>query len=372
MSIYNRVLTKIEENKRIRDNGGYIGIPYPFTRLRKYIPVIEKGHSIGLLAGTGVGKSRFARYLFIYHCVKFAIKNNYPLKIYYFPLEDNREKVYYNIISHYLKDNYNISVSVQRLASKDESLNQNIIDAIKGAEEFFKNFEDYVEIKDEYSHPRDIYKYLETEALHNGHYETAIDPMTSKRVVLRYTPHDDTHRLVIIDNLHNFDADKGETERDLMIEFCRKYVRARLCNTFNFTVVQVMQMSFDKERQQFTTNGMSIVSKLEPSLDGIGEAKVIARSMHLIFGLFNPDRYELLRYPNTNGYDIGILQNQFRALKILKCNDSDVGMRVGLLFDAIGEIFTELPLPTDEAEITKVYNYIKLLKETQKENKLFE
>jgi len=372
MSLFNRVIGQIESNKKLRDDGKYVGIPYPFSRLRRYIPVIEKGHSIGILAGTGVGKSRFTRYLFIYHCVKFAIDNNYPLQIYYFPLEDNKEKVYANIMCHYLKEIHKISISVQRLMSKDDNpLPYRIIDALKSSESFFSSLESYVKIIDELSHPKDIYDYLELEAQRHGKIETEMN-REGKILFKSYSPYDDVHRMVIIDNLYNFDSNKGENERDLMIEFCRKYVRAYLCNRFNFTVVQVMQMSFDKERQQFTNSGMSIMSKLEPSLDGIGEAKVIARSMHLIFGIFNPDRYEILSYPNSNGYNIGILQNRFRALKVLKCNDSDVGMRIGLLFDALSESFTELPLPEDKDQMERVYSYIKSLREGNISRELFE
>lgn len=58
MTIYDSVITEIKENKKLKDSGKYIGIPYKFsTRLRKFIPVIEKGQSIGILAGTGVNSN---------------------------------------------------------------------------------------------------------------------------------------------------------------------------------------------------------------------------------------------------------------------------------------------------------------------------
>lgn len=364
MNRFRRVLDHLRENKQLKDSGGWVGIPYPYSRLRKYIPVIEKGHSIGILAGTGVGKSRFTRHMFIYNSYKFAKRNNYPLKIYYFALEDNGDKVFLNMIAHYLKEEHGITITVQQLASKgDRSLPTNVLAAIAESEKFFEDFESYVEIIDDIHHPSGIFKYLRQEAVDNGKIEFK-DIITETGDVIkepvRYIPNDNTHRLVIVDNLFNFDANKGEVERDLMIKFCRTHVRKWLCNFYQFSVVQVMQMSFDKERQQFTNGGASIISKLEPSLDGIGEAKVIARSMHVIFGLFNPDRYGVLMYPNAKGYRIDILQNRFRAMQVLKCNDSDVGMRIGLYFDAVAESFVELPMP-DDPEMEKVYNMVKSL-----------
>lgn len=362
MALFDRVITNIEKNKAIKDNGGFVGIPYPFSRLREFIPAIEKGHSIGLLAGTGVGKSRFARFVFLYYVYTFAKKNNYPVKIYYFPLEDNKEKVYNNLICHYAATELGIRIDIQDLNSRrDRSLSTHVLEAIKQSREFFIDLENYVEFVDNISHPREIYKYLAHEATTHGKLVTRREEGTEKPIFESYTPNDDTHRIVIVDNLYNFDSEKGEVERDLMVQFCKKYVREWLCNKFGFSVIQVMQMSFDKERQQFTNSGMSIVSKLEPSLDGIGEAKVIARSMHVILGLFNPDRYELLVYPNSEGYNIGVLQDRFRALKILKSNDSPVGMRIGLLFDAVAETFTQLPNPKEKEELEKVYNYVKSL-----------
>lgn len=82
--------------------------------------------------------------------------------------------------------------------------------------------------------------------------------------------------------------------------------------------------------------------------------------MHLVLGLFNPSRYDLVHYPIPPKedpeacYRIDILGNRFRALKIIKSNDSDVGMRIGMNFNALAETFEELPLPKTP-EIKGIY-----------------
>src|SRR5678809_205336 len=55
-----------------------------------------------------------------------------------------------------------------------------------------------------------------------------------------------------------------------------------------------------------------------------------------------------------NCYRIDVLGNRFRALRILKTNGTETGKRIGLLFDAIGETFQELPQPKSE-ELKSIY-----------------
>jgi ABC-type multidrug transport system fused ATPase/permease subunit len=90
--IFERVKNSILRNKEIKEAGGYIGLPCPFPRLSQYIPVIERGQSIGLLGSTGSGKSRLARYMFLYHPYKFYKDTGYPIRIFLLALEDNKER----------------------------------------------------------------------------------------------------------------------------------------------------------------------------------------------------------------------------------------------------------------------------------------
>ena len=93
MSTYKAVLERIRKNKQIKETGKFVGIPMPMPRFREHIPAIEKGHSIGILGPTGSGKSRFTRWMFLYYVYEFAKKTGYNVHIFYFPLEDNKEKV---------------------------------------------------------------------------------------------------------------------------------------------------------------------------------------------------------------------------------------------------------------------------------------
>ena len=366
MSLYSIVKNSILKNKEIKEKGNYIGIPIPFKRLADYIPCIEKGYSIGLLGATGSGKSRLTRYMFLYEPFKFFKLTGYPIKIFLFALEDNKEKVYRNLICHYMFELYGIYISIQELDSKgDRVLPEWVSEKIKEAEEFFKDFERIVTIVDGIYQPTEIFNYLDKYAKNTGHIEKV--PVEVDGIIIqqdRYVANNDVHTVIIIDNMSNIDPDEdNNNEREAMVYFCKKVVRERLCNFYRFTVVQVLQQDFQSERQSFTKDGASIIGKLEPSLASIGEAKTISRSMHLILGLFNPSRFDLVQYPaptkrHPNTYRLDILGNRFRSLSVLKCNDADFGQRIAFDFNAVNEVMKELPKIGDPA-LEEIYNKIR-------------
>ena len=139
MGLYNIVKNSIKYNKFTRESGGFNGIKMPFKRLAEYIPIIEKGHSIGVLGATGSGKSRFTRWMFLYHVYKFYKETGYPVRIIYFPLEDSKEKVYRNMVCHYLYEIYGIFINLQELDSKGERILPDfVLEKIEEDSEFFK------------------------------------------------------------------------------------------------------------------------------------------------------------------------------------------------------------------------------------------
>lgn len=361
MSFFSKVKESIAWNKQQVESGNYVGIPMPFKRLADYVPLIDKGQSLGILGGTGTGKSRFARYLFIYHIYNFYKQTGYKVKILFFPLEDSKNKVYKNIICNYLFTVHNVLISPLELDSKkSRALPDFVWELVNEAEDYFKEFEEVVTLIDGIHTPEGIYDFCEKFALQNGRVES-YKVSTGRGIIEQSRYLSDLHTVVVIDNMSNLDADD---ERSAMKKLAKDYVRERLCNFFNFTVAQIIQQDFATERQQFTSTGGVIVSKLEPSLASIGEAKTISRSMHLIISLFSPDRYDILKYPKPPKdkpdmcYDIGILGDRFRLLKVIKNNDGEVGIRVPLLMNAVQETFEELP-PFNTPAINDVYKRFK-------------
>lgn len=366
MSLFSIVKQDILKNKEIKTSGRFIGVPMPFKRLSEYIPLCaERGQSIGILGATGSGKSRFTRWLWVYSVYMFYKATGYAVKVIYFPLEDSKEKVMRNMICHYLHEIYGIYINLQELDSKGTRILSDDMEAkLNEAEEFFKEFETVVTIVDGYNEPTKIYEFCKEYAMRTGHTETYKINMDGKMVEqYRYIAHGDVHTIVIIDNMSNIDIEEGQPdERRSVVHLCRNLVRGRLCNFFNFTVVQVLQQDFASERQSFNRDGDSVIAKLEPSLAGIGDSKTISRSMHIVYGLFHPARFGIIHYPkptksHPETYRLDILGNRFRSLHILKANDTDFGMRIPFNFDAVSENMTELPELGSE-QLTEMYRRI--------------
>lgn len=374
MSLYKKILEDLKKNKAIKEGGQSLGIPMPFKRLSEFVPLIERGQSVGILGGTNTGKSPFARYLYVYTPYKYYKETGYKVKIFVLCLEDAISKIYHHCICNYLYEQHHILISVKELTSKKGSLPDFVLEKIEDAYEYFKEFESIVEFVTDVYTPKEIYEVLEKHALKTGTVTKKTRTNSDDIEIKEFHYESDTHSIIIIDNMSNLDTDSADdvdSERQAMIKMARDYTRKRLVNFFNFTVVQIFQLDFQSERQQYTHSGMTILSKLEPSLAGIGEAKTTSRSAHIIFGLFDPSRFELMTYPipsrddPDNCYRIDILGNKFRALKILKNNDGDIGRRIGLLFNPLAETFEELPLPKTP-DIKNIYVSL-----TKKEGKTF-
>ncbi len=361
MSIFKSVLNTLEERKKIKEAGGYIGIPYPFERMSKELPGIQKGEQIIITASSGVGKSKFARMLYIYHVYDFYKKTGYKVKIVYFPLEDSEEKVIRNMICHYLFSVKGIRISIADLDSKKElPLPDSILENIKEAEEYFEDLYKILEVYDSVSSVYSIYKTCLSVA---ERYGTIIYQKNEHGTesIKAYESKDDTHVIVIIDNLSNiikerYHHDNWEALGQLSREYCRK-ILTKMCN---FTTVLIQQQEASKEKQEYVRNtGDSILAKIQPSLDGLATNKETQRDAHLVFGLFSPKRYQIKDF---DGYNTEYLGNYFRSLSVLKSNEYSGNVSIPLYFDGSSEFCKEMPLPTEAMKLDKVYNYINSLK----------
>lgn len=373
MALYEKILNNIVLHKKIKKDGGYLGIPFPFPRLNEYLVGIDRGTAIGVLGATGVGKSYFTRYVFLYSVYKFYKETGYKLRIIWFSLEDSKEQVYDFVICNYLREFHDIHLLPKELHSKTRELPDFVVEKLHEAKAYFEDFEKIVTFIDGVTEPSSLYDICKGIALNLGKV-TSYKEVIEGKEVKQYKYESDTHVIAVFDNQSNIDTEDGTSnEQAAILKFVKEYMRLKLCNFFRWTCVLVQQLDFESERQAFTRSGETIMSKIEPSLASIGDSKRSARSLHLVFSLFDPSRYDLIQYPipskkdPENCYRIDILGNKFRALKILKSNFSDSGMRLGMMFDPIGGSFTELPKPKSE-EIQHIYKNLtaKILNKQEK------
>jgi len=338
MTLYEEVLREIEEKKERKERGLFNGIPFPYPKWRDYIPTIDKGMYLGLLAPSGVGKSRFIRKTFVYDLYDFSKANNYPIKILYFALEDAKIPVFKKIICHYLWERHRFDITPSQLDSKYIGLDSRYLEVMKQDRAFFEALEKDVVIVNQCSTPSEIVKYCEE---------------VHRRV-------GDTHHIiVIVDNFSNVLPDQNhDTEWKAVRELSRNHIRLNLCKKLGMTVIAVLQTDVDTDKNSYRNSDKAPVSTLEPNTASIGDIKVIIRDFYILLGLFHPWKYEIKRYPYQDGYNTEVLRNNFRALLMLKNNEGEMAPRLPLWFDGRKEIFTEMPDLAEKDKLDKLYGDI--------------
>ena len=363
MSKFQEALSRLKKNKEIREAGKQVCIPYPFPKLCELLPGVEKGQHIGITAGTGISKSKFTRYVFIYHVYRYVKANpNCGIKpvIFYFLLEDPAVRVMNNMICHRLNEEYKIDITLQQLESKSTVLTDEVLAKIEDCKEYFADFEKYVKLIDNIHNPYGIYKEVRDYFTTNGtiEYETREGEHKEKLEIPKsYIPKDpEVHVIVIVDNLSNINKEEKHKDQWSAIgEWTSKYARRLLCKFFNATVVSIQQQDLESQKLAFSAyQGEAIKGKVKPSIASLGDNKTVSRDYHILFGIFSPDRFE---FEEDLGYDITLLQNNYRNLSIIKSNESDSGHELGLYFNGASEKFMELPSSkTEPRELQQFYN----------------
>lgn len=370
MSIYKRVNEIIKGNKIIRDGGGFTCIPWDLPRLSTALPGIQRAKLIGVTANSKVGKTQLADFLFLHQPYEFYLKyptTNIKPRIFYFSLEMSKESKVMSVLSYKLFKEYGISKSPEDLLSvfKDRIVDDELMQLIDSYEDFFKEFEQRVTFIDNIRNPYGIFKYMETYAHENGYWTyKEIDwkeedgSIVKRKVKDFYTPNDKEELpIVIVDHISLLTPEKQQSLHQAMSDFSSNrclYMRDK----FKYCIVLVQQQSAEQEKQQFSMlKGESIVDKLKPSADGLGDNKLVGRDLNLLLGLFAPHRYNL-KNKQYEGYDLSILKDNYRELSVILNRDGRSNLAVDLFFDGASNFFQELPKPEEMNEMLKVYEYV--------------
>lgn len=187
-----------------------------------------------------------------------------------------------------------------------------------------------------------------------------VEARTIEKVYDRYEPHDpNLHVIGIADHIglvtpeYDPKLDKTLTRHEAMAKWSTHYCRAQMTKHWGWSWVNVQQQEESSSKQQFTNSGESIVVKTEPTLDALANNKEIQRDDYVIISLYSPDRFGFAEY---HGYDIDIMRDTFRAIKILKNRLGAPNKYVPLLFDGATNRFVELPFVEEKQKLQGFYD----------------
>jgi hypothetical protein len=359
------------QRKVDREVGKVNGIPwfYTFPKLGKIIPSLPKGYPILWTANSGVGKTQSWIGIFLFTIYK--LKKEHPelklkIKLVIALLEDTKEMFIDRLFTMLLFQMYKIVVDCHDLHSlRENPLSQDIIQKLDEVEKEIEFILEDCEIIDSVYNPTGLYKWARTISNKYGvHYNKTMLFTNEKgeqhpqEVYSHYTLNDpDMQFLMIVDNLNNLSqemrGDRLLNERESINRWTRDYCRLQITKHWNWDVVNVIQQASDSEKQQFDFKGNTIIEKIKPSLDGLGNSKECQRDHFLIFGLFAPNRYGINEY---EGYDISRLQDNYRSLIILKSNISPTNIEIPFYFNGACSALKEMP-KSDDSKIEDFYRY---------------
>lgn len=336
--------------------GGLVNyLPFGLDRFEEAIPGVQRKNYVIVTANSGVGKSKLTKNLYVIKPVDFVIAHpelNIKLKIPYFCLEESKESFIASITCYKLYEKYGLRVPIKTLRSTRRELPRDIREKVDALDAYFERFEEYVEVIDDIKYPYGIFDHVQQYMEENGHWakkqvEVYDKSTKEKRVAMvndYYIPNNpDTYVVPVTDHVAKLYQPKDKTLHQTIGEFSSKYM-CELRDRYFCSPVVVQQQAAETEKKQFTYTGQSIMTKLEPSLDGLGDNKTTQRDADEIIGIFAPDRHEI---PDHRKYKITLLQDNYRAIIQLKARDGVPNTRIGLFFDGAVNHFEELP-PADK------------------------
>lgn len=349
-NLFSRALSEIEHNKSVVESGGVVSIPFiHLPRMMRFIPGIQKKNYMLVTASSGVGKSQFTKRSYIIEPILFLWNNphlNIKLKIFVNLMEENQITFANSVMSNWLYRNRHLRLSVKDLLSYYGPVDDTALHMINSveAQEFFTFFREKVEIVSTRS-PYGFYKTVEEYCLTQGEWVMKEKEIAGEKIQVRdyFKYHNDDQYVIAVSDHTSLYEQKGLTLHQAMDDWSSKYAMS-LRDDYFCSVVDVQQQEAAKEKQQYTYKGESIEQKMEPSLDGLADNKKTQRNVDEAVGLFAPDRYNI---ENHRGYNIDLLRDNYRSLRILKSRYGEANKYTGLFYDGATLHFEQLPKPAD-------------------------
>jgi hypothetical protein len=353
VTLFQNVKEGIIHNKKLREEGKDISIPFPFSRFSEEIPGIQQGRYFLTTAGTKIGKTKFTDFMFLYAPYRFVRENNtnITVKIFYFTLEMAKEDKIKEALSYFLFIKKNIRISPDKLDSiyKNYIVEDKVVRAIEELQPLMEDFLSLVTFVDHTRNPYGIYKTVRDYAHANGKYidkhgntlnTEYIEKGTNEEAkkIFKYVPNNpDEFVIIITDHISLLTPESKDGNKDTLHEAMSKF-SSNFClgmrDRWRYIPVTVQQQMAAQESVENARADM-----LRPSANGLADNKLVGRDVDMMLGLFSPFRF---RRADWEGYDIRRMQDSYRELSVI-LNRRGGSVATGLYFDGACNFFKELP-----------------------------
>lgn len=334
-------------------------IPVGFERFEQFFPGIIKGLHVCVTGSQGSGKTKFTNFYFIINVLDFVKKvndtNRLDVKIFVYNLKTSNDAFRANILSAFLKRDYNIDMSYIQLMSivkkENRLMNKDIFTIIDSYDNWWEYFDSKVELYDDKKKPSEIFETTEHWIRNEA---GKLIPISDNKSVFQY----DNPNLFVMNITDEVNSLESEQDRTLGVGMdLRRCIEKHaisnmttLKNKYKVFCLSTHAQALDRERIEYDFTNRLKEEKLEPSKDGLGDSKTVSRAYDVILGLFAPNNYEIKGHKD---YNVGLLQDNYRHLKVISSNISGNNKGISLWFDGSAGTFNELPKAAEKVNGVK-------------------
>lgn len=322
----------------------FISFKHKFPKLYTVIPGIMPGTYYCVTGQTGSGKTKFWKNVFIVFLANYCRENNLPFEANIFLMEESKEKFFITILLAELYDKYGIELSYYEYKGYYGELDSNLKSKIDELEEnYMPYFREHFKIYDNIANPTGIYKTVR-ENLSKIGTKSAVSEFTDEEgnnvETFDYKFNQENQIFIVgLDHVSLITGEKNRftkngflTPHEAMTKVSRDFLMfTKKCNIIT-AVVHQQQMSGDNVDNMKFNN-------IEPSMTKLADNAIIGRDYQIVFGVFEPQRYNLLKY---NGMDIKAYGNNMRAISIIKHRDGEGNISLNMSFNGKTNDFKEL------------------------------
>lgn len=321
------LIQAIDRGREGREQGYSIGLP----KLEQIIDGVCKGTYTLIGAESGVGKSSFMLYSYVYRPLIDHLYDN-KFKISLFSLEMSADKILAKLLSTYIFEKYGVRLSLKQLLSVQKGfiLNDECYAIVKECIPWLKRVESILTIYDKSATANSIYSNILKELEERGRFEE-----TDKRKI--YYPNDpDLVHLVIIDHLARVFCSPGNTLKQEM-DLTSKYLYS-LKNRCGISPIVIQQMNRGIQSMDRRKEGMVI-----PLTSDLKDTNSTVEDAEIILAIFDPDKAKLNSH---RGYDIKQLDKKFRSIFVLKSRYGESDVEDFIYYDGKCNKWVEMPAST--------------------------
>lgn len=334
MTAVDSLFSEIEQGRLGKSQGFGLGL----SKLENLIDGLTKSTYYLVFASSGVGKSSFALYAYVYRPIMEHL-NDDKLSITLFALEMKKEFILAKLLSTYIKETYNVELGLKEILSRKRGykLSDDNMEIIKQCRPWLDQVDKILHIHDGSLTSDKMYavlmEELEREGTFTGKDHTGYIPNNPDKI-----------HLTIVDHMGLLTTTSGRKKKDEIDRASQMAVSIR--NRTGMSFLMIMQSnrsvaSIERKKSAF----------IEPMVEDIKESGCPSEDAEIILAVYSPNKDHLASYKD---YDITQMGDYFRSIICLKSRYGESGKLDFCSFDGKTNIWKELPPPS---EITDYSEY---------------